>query len=105
MSNEKSISVPGGLNAINLGRHWAAIDAGDEVIALISMSVPNRIKGDVFDAYAEHSKAALSVLGDVKSGEVIYDESMGYVFKKNVTHKGRSKNLREPKLYPLNFIG
>ncbi|EAT10872.1 hypothetical protein HF888_16420 (plasmid) [Bermanella marisrubri] len=104
MSEEKNITVPGGLNAINLGRHWAAIDGGEQVVALISMNVPNRIKGDRYDLYAQKAREALSVIGEVKSGEVVFDEENGYVFRQNLNHKNRSKKPREPKVYSLDFI-
>lgn len=104
--SEKQVTVAGGVNAINLGRHWAAIDGGDQVVGLISMSVPNRVKGDQFNAYAEKAKEALSILGEVKSGEVIFDEELGYVFRQNLNHKNRSKKQteRKPKMYSLDFI-
>ncbi len=106
-NNEKNVTISGGVNAINLGKHWAAIDAGDKIIGLISMGTPNRISGEQYEEYATKAKAALAVLGNVKSGEVIFSDGTGYMFRKNLSHKNRSKNpdkVREPQLYSLDFI-
>lgn len=107
LNNEKNVTISGGVNAINLGKHWAAIDAGDKIVGLISMSTPNRISGEQYDDYAAKAKSALAVLGEVKSGEVIFSDGSGYMFRKNLSHKNRSKNpekVREAKLYSLDFI-
>lgn len=82
------------VDGVSLGKHWAAMRS-DNVIGLISMRVPVDVD---FDAYRDKAIACLSLLGEVKSGEVIERNGERY-FVKRLTHINRGKSPRKPKEY------
>jgi hypothetical protein len=90
MSNENELVS----NEKKLGKYWAAINK-DTVIGVISMRVPKDVD---FDAYREKAIGCLSMLGDVKSGELIEREGKKY-FQQRLTHQNRGKSPRQPKEY------
>lgn len=83
-------------NTSTLGKFWAAVK-DDKAIAVVSMKVPNDVD---FDAYRDKTKDALSLLGDVRSGE-LFRINGAYVFVQRLTHSNRSKKdtPRIPKQY------
>ncbi|MFK5948021.1 MAG: hypothetical protein QM500_04520 [Methylococcales bacterium] len=80
----------------NLGKHWAAVK-GDRAIAVISMSVPGNID---FESFRDKAAETLSILGDVKSGEVVRRNDC-YYFIQRLTHSNRSKKPRTPKEFKM----
>lgn len=91
------IVVEKNVEQIKTGRCWAAVN-NDYVVAVVSMRAPKNIE---MDTYRTHAIEALSVLGEVHSGEIINSDGER-VFCKRLTHKNRSKNpqvVRTPKMY------
>lgn len=83
-------------NAINLGKHWAAI-RGDQAIAVIPMTIPQDVD---FEEYRRRAISTLELLGEVKTGDVLDDYGQRCFVKRN-THENRGRNPRPPKVFPI----
>jgi len=101
MSEEKAEYNVGGetiekpeIDIKDLGKCWAAIK-NEQVIGTISMLVPSYVD---FDEYRNKANDCLSMLGVVKSGQLIEREGVRY-FIQRLTHANRSKKPRTPKTY------
>lgn len=84
-------------SGLKTGKYWAAIK-DDMVAAVVFMSEPQNLD---FDSYREDAVKALSLSGNVISGEVVVLDGHK-VFAKRLTHKNRSKNPsanREPQIF------
>lgn len=82
----------------SLGKYWAALKDG-QVISMISMRVPNDAD---FDDYRQKAIDCLSVVGQVKSGEVVETAEGEKYFLQRLTHENRGKEPRENKKYLIN---
>ena len=86
-----------GEKIVNLGKFWVALK-NEKVIGFMSMKVPADAN---FDLFRNRAKACLSVLGEVKAGELIKrDEQV--IFLKRLTHVNRGKKKRTPQEFKLS---
>jgi len=83
-----------GASNVNYGKYWAAIK-NEKVLALLPMKLS---KDKDFEEYRSKAIKALSMLGDVKSGELQIKNGVR-VFIKRLTHPNRGKTERKPKEY------
>lgn len=88
-----------GHDAMKVGNYWAAI-RNDEVIAVISMRIPNELD---FDSYREKARECLAVLSeDIKTGEVIQSgDKRVFVVRPNHPNRSKSKTPKKPKIYKM----
>lgn len=83
-----------------ISRAWAAI-RGERAIVVVPMDIPLDVP---LDEYRSRVRHALELVGDVKSGELHYQEGK-LIFVKRLTHGNRSKNKnREPKSYVYKVL-
>ncbi|MEM7083744.1 MAG: hypothetical protein AAF465_13520 [Pseudomonadota bacterium] len=70
---------------------------------LVSMAVPTDIDKSIYNDYAAKQRAALSSLGEIRSGELVKRDDT-YLFVQRLSHKNRSKSQehRSPKTFPLH---
>ena len=84
-----------------LGKGWGAI-SNDLAVCFISMKVANDVD---FDAFRAKVREALTLLGDVKTGEIVEKDGVRY-FLQRPNHQRRGK-AKPPKIYqfsPQAFI-
>ncbi len=81
---------------LKTGKAWVAI-RDERVVSHISMRVPAECD---FESFRTKAVSALSILGDVKSGEIT-EKGGKYLFVQRLNHSNRSKKPREPKIYVL----
>jgi hypothetical protein len=84
-----------------VGKYWAAI-SDHKVINLISMKVPNHVD---FDSYRAKAIECLSLLGDVKTGEVVLREDKPvFVQRKNHANRGKQESAKPAKEYAIEQV-
>jgi len=89
------------LNESNsLGQCWAAVRK-DKVVLTISMKVPKDVDFEVFRVKAIET---LSLLGDVKAGELFVYEGQEYFMSRPHKHQNRSKKKPKAELKPLKVF-
>jgi|SRR5690606_41684288 len=86
----------------DLGNYWAAI-RGDEVVAVMSMRVPNDVD---FQDYQNKAYAALQCVSETVKRGYIVETDEGRMFVQRANHANRSRNAdpsmrKPPKIYAM----